>query len=612
MQPLLLLYWPDFEPDPVFRPAVVAQLVRRRLCLLHGDFRAYVWDPGEAAGPPYVSGFRRWGLDLVAAPWDPDVAADLVAAHCPSALLVLAMGARRAEDVALRCRAAPEEVEVWSPGREPGSLAAREVLGLDTQHRVALLVAGSLLGPPGSERATAIHALLRLAEMVGLVTHASLHDSGGARDLVDGSEVEPGDLRAAAEALLEAPDAPDTLILVAGGPWVAQLSRRARARGARLLLWHLGDPPPLEARLSADGVADVAWALPAGGGASLPLLPRARVPKADSGPDVEVLPQGYELTSWARLAFAIGRGGEGALSTRTLAVRLAAQGEFGPAEEDARSWLLRAEAHGILTVRETAAGSEIRLVPEHPACRAAREVPERSIRLLARMLRKIPWVSFKLLRSVLIREQWLGAPPYGLTEEGVDAWLNFLIAEGVLQVSREPNRVNPEHPVTALRLAELDPLVRAVVRGLDETAGLVAERVLLAVDHFLIRQHKPWMALSVLRRQLAEVGREELQEVLGALQESGALSFAAYPNPQRDHATTGCSLPPDHPQVAAARAERDRLLRLLAAAPERASELPTPWLALLRAEGLVVERADALHPRADDPVVRAALNGGDG
>jgi hypothetical protein len=91
-------------------------------------------------------------------------------------------------------------------------------------------------------------------------------------------------------------------------------------------------------------------------------------------------------------------------------------------------------------------------------------------------------------------------------------------------------------------LSDSHPVSSAIVHQAVVGTRLAAERVILAVNHFLLRNRKPWMAMGALRRSLDGIGREELQEVLQGLQNLGALATDSYPNPQKEHFTTGCFL----------------------------------------------------------------------
>jgi len=262
------------------------------------------------------------------------------------------------------------------------------------------------------------------------------------------------------------------------------------------------------------------------------------------------------LGSWVRLAYytekMLRENRWTKVAFKRLAAVLAELEEFGPTPANSMMWLNRAKAEGVLITEQEAHRADAtikvttcRLNRTSPGVRAALEVPDKVMRLLFQMLQKMPWVSFKLLRSVLSREQWLGGPPFGLDEASIDEWINFLVQDGAITMTKEPNAENPDFPVTALRLDPEHPMSREIVRQAVDGNRLAAERAILAVDHFLIRSRKPWMAMSALRRNLENLGKDELQQVLQGLQNLGALVTESYPNPQKEHFTTGCYLNPD-------------------------------------------------------------------
>ena len=488
-------------------------------------------------------------------------------------------------------------------------------------------------------------------ELAGSAPGADLRDLRfRGRDSHEGEE----ELQADLWSLLDDPDAPQTWILVADAAWLPQLVSRAHTKGIRVLLWP-PDPQTLPADLLAevDGHSELPHAAPT---SALPRFrpvlehrapaefrpvveqrpvidhrvtaPHIGVEADDFHPEPHVREIGYALPadgshaalgSWMRLIYhtecMLRRNGWSKVAFRKLAARLAELDEFGPTPANAMMWLNRAKAEALLMVEQEVhrADPSLRVTvcrpnPEHPVARMALEVPDRCLRLLHQMLHKIPWVSFKLLRNVLLREQWLGGPPYRLDEAGIDEWLNFLIADGAIRMAKEPNLVNPDYPVTALRLHEEHPFSRAVASEATESTRLAAERAILAVDHFLKRQRKPWMAMSALRRTLESLGREELQAVLQGLQNLGALVTESYPNPQREHFTTGCRLKNDVPLVSTVLETRDAIIRVTQyhqryrswvplskldeelAVPD--SALPSPqirlaWYLLLRDEGIL-------------------------
>jgi uncharacterized LabA/DUF88 family protein len=379
------------------------------------------------------------------------------------------------------------------------------------------------------------------------------------------------------ETLAGSEESPDTFLLASGDGDFCAMVDGIRRRGREAWVWsvrsatrsqllsratrhewiedflNLGAAPPRGLTASRVSIVTREWDDPALG----------------SAPDAAT---GSRLSLWVRMLYQIERylraNQWSKAAFRRLAGHLGTLEEFGPTPANAMMWLNRAKAEGMLLVDQEAHRGDrairittCRLNPEHPAARAASEVPERVLRLLYQMLQKMPWVSFKLLRNVLLREQWLGGPPHHLDESAVDEWINYLVADCAIAMSKEPNAENPEYPVTALRLDDEHPLTRAVVHQAMVGTRLAAERVILAVDHFLVRSRKPWMAMSALRRVLEGIGREELQEVLKGLQNLGALLTESYPNPQKEHFTTGCSLNADVPVVRETLHVRDAVIQ---------------------------------------------------
>jgi hypothetical protein len=279
------------------------------------------------------------------------------------------------------------------------------------------------------------------------------------------------------------------------------------------------------------------------------------------------------LDSWVRLAYhtekMLRENRWTKIAFKRLSAGLAELEEFGPTPANSMMWLNRAKAEGILVTEQEAHRADptikvttCRLNRAAPAARAALEVPDKAMRLLFQMLQKMPWVSFKLLRSVLSREQWLGGPPFELDEASIDEWINFLVQDGAIAMAKEPNAENPDFPVTALRLNPEHPMSREIVRQAVDGNRLAAERAILTVDHFLIRSRKPWMAMSALRRNLESLGKDELQQVLQGLQNLGALITQSYPNPQKEHFTTGCYLNAEDNLVREAIGTRNAIIRV--------------------------------------------------
>jgi uncharacterized LabA/DUF88 family protein len=283
--------------------------------------------------------------------------------------------------------------------------------------------------------------------------------------------------------------------------------------------------------------------------------------------------QDSRLGSWVRLAYCTEKTLRDnrwtKIAFKRLSAVLAELEEFGPTPANSMMWLNRAKAEGVLITEQEAHRADptikvttCKLNRASPAVRAALDVPDKVMRLLFQMLQKMPWVSFKLLRSVLGREQWLGGAPFTLDEAAIDEWINFLVQDGAIVMTKEPNAENPDFPVTALRLNDEHPMAREIVRQAVDGNRLAAERAILAVDHFLIRSRKPWMAMSALRRNLESLGKDELQQVLQGLQNLGALVTQSYPNPQKEHFTTGCYLNTEDNLVREAIGTRNAIIKV--------------------------------------------------
>lgn len=668
---LFLCYWPDFatgSPGSSHAPSLVAARLRRRLSLCHDSVGAYAWTGGETEAD---EAFRRWGVRVLSGRLDPDTFVALRQAHAEAEHLVLAMSRRRAEALQSILEPPAQPCEIWTPDGETEGEGVQELaraLQLPTAQPVGLFIDWTSIEAYGgaSDPAQFVRECIRHAELVGTVVTALVYEAPGSPGGVEyaGSgfrTVLPelrshslqgmqwdGSLRAELARLAEDPRAPQTWILVTHAGWVGDVMTLAQARGIRVLLW----PPhevevPVAVRATADGCFNLATLIPAlfDRGVPAPRL-NGELRLADPARDESLLDADQNtarLGPWMRLVYhtecLLRQNRVSRISSRKLAAALAELEEFGPTPSNATLWINRARSEGLLLSEpewhrgEPAARlSACRPNPEHALVRSATEVPDRCLRLLHQMLQKIPWVSFKLLRSVLAREQWLGGPPFQLDGAGIDEWLNFLIHDGAIRMTKEPNLVNPDYPVTALRLNPEHPLSRSVVVEATEGTRLAAERAILAVDHFMTRNRKPWMAMGALRRSLDAMGREELQSVLQGLQNLGALVTESYPNPQKEHSTTGCRLKSDEPIVTEALHIRNTIIRVtqehqrfrnwvpLAQVNEelnlQCGEAPSnshrlAWFLLLRDEGILELDHDGHVPGSAWESVRCRLNLGD-
>jgi len=609
--------------DPAPSPALILQALRRQLSLRHPAHSAYICGVGADREAARLS--ASWGFACLPDPLQPTLALSLAREHPEAERVLLAMRRTRGQSLAPTLQALGRHVELWSsdPAALPAAalpIAAperelAEVLRLRTACPVGLFVDGRHLQaalpllPQPADPQTILARLVSSAALVGSVVTArvyELEDQPSPLELAGWTpawphERLPGareDLRADLWELLDSAHAPQTWIVVSNAAWLPDFMQAAQARRFRVLWWSASEAhaPPL-VRAEADGWSLLSAVLAPATAPTLgaeeparaatireerPLAVAGAAPATDTldGPvrgDSSVLQEpvvpGPRLGPWIRLVYhtecVLRRHQWSRIAFRKLGGMLAELEEFGPTPANALLWLNRAKAEGMLGVEQEAhrADPALRVTtcrpnPEHPISRAAVDVPDRVLRLLCQMLHKMPWVSFKLLRSVLLREQWLGGAPYELDETGVDEWLNFLIRDGAITMTKEPNAENPDYPVTALRINEEHPLSRTVVAEAIQDSRLAAERAILAVDHFLRRNRKPWMAMSALRRSLESIGREELHEVLQGLQKLGALVTESYPNPQKEHFTTGCRLNSHDPVVVDALSTRDTILRV--------------------------------------------------
>lgn len=448
-----------------------------------------------------------------------------------------------------------EPSETWTTGVELNDAASRS-----SGAECSLFVDWSYLQQvgeglfEGDEGIAIAEHLASLASMAGHLVEAGAYRAPGEMAAVDllndwaPLRASQGSLREDLASRIEAQAGPHTWVVMAPGRSWHALPRAARGRGHRFVLWGEGDAPP-----EVDAFIDAGRLLH---GFRTPTQRHAH-PVYESEAIVDA-----SVGHWVRLAYYVEcaqrQSPSGRLDYGRLVAALSQHEEYGPNPETAEGALRRALDAGLVQLQED---RTCRLNANHPAARFAVEVPERVLRLLNQMLQRMPWVSFKLLRSVLAREQWLGGSTYGLDESQIDDWINFMIRDGALSMSKEPNLVAPEFPVTALRVNPSHALTGAPPAPESSACSLSRERAILAVDHFLLRQHKPWMSMGALRRALERLGRDELQEVLRSLQACGALVTERYPNPQREQPTTGCRLRHDNPIVAETLATRNTLLR---------------------------------------------------
>lgn len=353
------------------------------------------------------------------------------------------------------------------------------------------------------------------------------------------------------------------------------------------------------------------------------------------------------------------RNGWAWLSQARLAAELARIAELVPDENDPRSAVNRALALGII-VRDRIQNPNpnfpdqftwaCRLNPDHPVVAAARLVPARCLAMLQHHLGRIPYVSFSYLAQGMGRDPELSAPWLGLDAEHGALWINLLISEGKIVLTKRPHHRNPTDLVSALTIGPqahipvtpqtaapaivANGVVAGTPRDGDPEARRqamegVRRRMIISIDSFTQRSQLDWAPVITLRQRLLPFGRDEAEQVLRSAQEAGELLVQEYPNPHRPYPTRGASLQRAAPAVRAVIEERDRVVRVLAHARQEAGVVSADdlagagfdrgqadlWLSILQQERIVIP--ERFHqggsPRyaldLGHPVVAAALQG---
>lgn len=559
---LSLVYWPDVfdSSGPAGWAPLLVRRIHSRLTLLGDAPRVVVWtgsgcprssDPFESA----LAAFARAGWQVLPGDPDPDTVSVLSAGATPGDDLVAVMSQERASSLERLCphRSA---FQTWPAGGEGSQSLLASILRIGDVRPVAVFADGAAIRSPdgaplGRE---SWRALFAAAEQVGPVVFFRVHEDGqtweicsdGRRTAAMPSEqapctLAPGErLRAEVCELLGRPHRPSHWTLATGASWLPALVEEISVASDHVTLWSNGScriPMPLAARIESH--------------LYLPDILHLEIRPA---PDPESQRSGEPLAGprqnraqWRpveaplRCSLDEVTGTAFELMTAGLETRLSQQGEgVVVAIQDALAE--RGRLHGLIAPDPESAEPVEHIQHDHPACRGALLVSEQVIRVLQEMLARMPWVSYTLLRGVLVRDQRLGGHPFCLAGEEIDAWLNHLIRKGVFRVSRETNPVPPGYPVTALHLNEEHPFTAAVVREMGEASQLLRERVLLTIHLFLQRTSKPWMSMASLYRALDYVSRETLKSVIDDLCREEALLVELHANPRGEHRTTGCRL----------------------------------------------------------------------
>lgn len=307
------------------------------------------------------------------------------------------------------------------------------------------------------------------------------------------------------------------------------------------------------------------------------------------------------------------------VSQARLAAELSRFREFGHDETESRVVLSQAMALGVI-LRERIANPN----PNYPdqftwACRpnsehivvaAARLVPARILAILKFHLTRMPYVAFSYLSLGMARDSELTVPWLQLDADGRAQWINFLISEGWIVLSKRPHHRNPSDLVSALTLptsaqeptdlvdlrpdsiATVPPAIDSAVQSDEARQHLLDDmrrRMVVSIDSFTTRSQLSWAPVITLRQRLLPFGREEAEYVLRASQASGELEVQEYPNPHRPYPTRGASIRRDAPAIRQILEERDRLILRLV---QYRQQLGSVSADLLVIDGMTQQQAD--------------------
>jgi hypothetical protein len=161
-----------------------------------------------------------------------------------------------------------------------------------------------------------------------------------------------------------------------------------------------------------------------------------------------------------------------------------------------------------------------------------------------------PGVSLSALLAAFGQSQELKEE--GLTEADWQGWIDVLVEQYIFRRSKG-DQGDPQ-----VTLNELHPLVEQVVPGEDLWPVLV--RLVLVIDHYLIRTGYLWMSMGLLRQQLGSVGQREMERAVRLAIEQGMVVVRQQANQYGARPTTGAYLQPANEEVQAIRALRNRLM----------------------------------------------------
>lgn len=254
----------------------------------------------------------------------------------------------------------------------------------------------------------------------------------------------------------------------------------------------------------------------------------------------------------------------------TLMHEMSTSNLFGEDSEQRRLLIVKCLEEGILETKKQPnpkrPGTEttfVLLKKENPTVTHTLRSVSRVVTHMRQILASMPgasWVAYGLLDKALANDP---AMPQGQTGEPERrAWIDLCIAEGLLRLERKENPKNPDFPTSALFLVEDHPLVQQIVPGEDYTPML--RRLVIHMDHYLVRTGYLWMSMGLLRQQLGMYGQREMERAIRIANESGVVIIRQQPNQFGSRPTTGAYLQYDNPVVKETLLLRDMVLEALA------------------------------------------------
>ncbi len=253
----------------------------------------------------------------------------------------------------------------------------------------------------------------------------------------------------------------------------------------------------------------------------------------------------------------------------TLLNEMSTSNLFGEDSEQRRALIVRALELGILETKKQPnpkrPGTDttfVLLKKESPTVAETLKAVAQVVHQMRQILANMPganWVAYSLLDRALAADSFMAQVASGEPERR--NWIDLCVAEGLLRLERKENPKNPEFPTSALYLSEEHALVQQYVPGEDLTP--LIRRLVIDMDHYLVRTGYLWMSMGLLRRHLANFGQREMERAIRIANESGILLIRQQPNQYGVRPTTGAYIDAHHPLVEETLAMRDDVLDIL-------------------------------------------------